>query len=289
MDLLLLYGLPVVYVLFLWWFSTGVILCLNRRIDAVRRWSMILTTGIAGIAGYAVYKGATDAGVGGAYHAFTAALVIWGWIEMSFVMGYVTGPRKTACPKTARGWSRAWFAFEAIAYHELALVVALGVISVLSTDAPNQMAFWTFGVLWLMRLSAKLNIFLGVPNFTDEFLPSRLVYLTTYFRVRQMNGLFPITVSLSTAAAVWLGIEAAAPGVTAFEASGLAFLTTLLALAVLEHWFMVLPLRDAALWQWALGASQHSDTHTKIDTPRTKPVTEPAFKAVRPASVPGST
>lgn len=289
MDPLLLFGLPIVYVLFLWWFSTGLILWLNRRSEAVRRWSMALSTGLAGMASYAVYEGATDTGLGGAYHAFTAALVIWGWIEMSFVMGFVTGPRRTACPKTARGWSRAWFAFEAIAYHELALAIALGAIAVLSTDAPNQMAFWTFGVLWLMRLSAKLNIFLGVPNFTDEFLPPRLVYLTTYFRVRQMNGLFPIAVSLSTAAAVWLAIEAAAPGVTAFEASGLVFLATLLALAVLEHWFMVLPLRDAALWQWALNASRTPETRVKTDAPRAKPTAEPAFKAVRPASLPGST
>jgi putative photosynthetic complex assembly protein 2 len=250
---------------------------------------MVATTGLAGLAAYAVYTGASDTGLGGAFHGFTAALVIWGWIEMSFVMGFVTGPRRTACPKTARGWSRAWFAFEAIAYHELALVLALGAIAALSMDAPNQMAFWTFAVLWLMRLSAKLNIFLGVPNFTDEFLPTRLVYLTSYFKVRQMNALFPVTVSLATAAAVWLGLEAAAPGATPFEAAGLTFLTTLLALAVLEHWFMVLPLRDAALWQWALNASQHTETHTDIDKTRAQPISEPAFKAARPVSVPGST
>ena len=26
-------------------------------------------------------------------------------------------------------------------------------------------------VLWVMRVSAKLNVFLGVPNLTEEFLP----------------------------------------------------------------------------------------------------------------------
>jgi putative photosynthetic complex assembly protein 2 len=274
-------------VLFIWWFSTGIILWLNRRSERVRRWSMAVTTVIAALAAYAVYEGATDTLLGGAYHAFTASLIIWGWIEMSFVMGFVTGPRRTACPKTARGWSRALFAFEAIAYHELALVIALAGIAVLSLDAPNQIAFWTVAVLWLMRLSAKLNIFLGVPNFTDEFLPPRLAYLNSYFRVRQMNGLFPIAVTLSTVGAVWLGIQAGAPGATAFEASGLTFLTTLLALAVLEHWFMVLPWRDAALWQWALNASKPAKSKAEIDhKARQKPVAEPAFKAVQPAAVP---
>ena len=37
-----------------------------------------------------------------------------------------------------------------------------------------------------------------------------------------------------------------------FEAVGLALVTALLALAILEHWFLVLPLPDAALWTWVL-------------------------------------
>jgi hypothetical protein len=36
-----------------------------------------------------------------------------------------------------------------------------------------------------------------------------------------------------------------------FLSVGLTLVTALLALAVLEHWFLVLPVPDEALWTWA--------------------------------------
>ena len=36
---------------------------------------------------------------------------------------------------------------------------------------PNQVATWTFALLWVMRLSAKFNLFLGVRNRGEEFGP----------------------------------------------------------------------------------------------------------------------
>jgi G3E family GTPase len=45
---------------------------------------------------------------------------------------------------------------------------------------------------------------------------------------------------------------ARAPGATAFAASGFTFLATMMALAILEHWFLVLPLPAAKLWHWGL-------------------------------------
>lgn len=44
------------------------------------------------------------------------------------------------------------------------------------------------------------------------------------------------------------------PGAEAFEATGLTLLTTLLVLAILEHWFLVLPLPFEVLWRWGLQA-----------------------------------
>jgi putative photosynthetic complex assembly protein 2 len=40
------------------------------------------------------------------------------------------------------------------------------------------------------------------------------------------------------------------------EATGFALLTSLSALALLEHWFMVIPLPDAKLWRWMLPAQK---------------------------------
>ena len=42
----------------------------------------------------------------------------------------------------------------------------------LTWGGANQVGTWTFLVLWVMRLSAKLNVFLGVPNLTER-VPAR--------------------------------------------------------------------------------------------------------------------
>ena len=39
-----------------------------------------------------------------AYAGFAAAIVIWGWHEMSFLMGAVAGPNRAECPPDATGW-----------------------------------------------------------------------------------------------------------------------------------------------------------------------------------------
>ena len=43
---------------------------------------------------------------------------------MSFLMGYVTGPRRSPCPDDAQGWRRFGLALQTVLYHELAIAVA---------------------------------------------------------------------------------------------------------------------------------------------------------------------
>ena len=61
-----------------------------------------------------------------------------------------------------------------------------------------------------------------------------------------MNLLFPVSVTLSTVAAVLLVQAAARRRGRRLRGRGFTFLATLMALAVLEHWFLVLPLPAAA-------------------------------------------
>jgi putative photosynthetic complex assembly protein 2 len=117
--------------------------------------------------------------------------------------------------------------------------------------APNQLGAWTFVALWLLRWSAKLNLFLGVPNLNDDWLPEHLRYLGSYIPRRPMNLLFPVSVTAATAVTGAL-ILGATEATTDFARAGLTLLATLLFLGLLEHWFLVLPLRDSALWSWAL-------------------------------------
>lgn len=249
---MLQYGLPVLYAMFVWWFGTGLILWLDRRPRHTHPWSLGGATVVLVIAVAALFVLRDDASVAGAYYGFTAGVAVWAWHEAAFLMGYVTGPRRQPLAAKAGPWRRFTQALGAILWHELAILATLVGLLVLTRGADNQVGTWTFAVLWIMRLSAKLNVFLGVPNMNDEFLPERLRYLESYFRVRSMNALFPLSVTLGTLAALLIGQNAADPAAGAFDVAAAVFLTTLIGLAVLEHWFLVLPLPDAALWRWAI-------------------------------------
>jgi putative photosynthetic complex assembly protein 2 len=109
-----------------------------------------------------------------------------------------------------------------------------------------------------MHQSARLNVFLGVSNLNAEFLPEHLAHIRSFFRSAPMNMLFPFSVTLSTIAAVLIGQQAWLNAADPFRCIGYALVTTMMVLAILEHWFLVLPLSAARLWnnlwQWSLGA-----------------------------------
>jgi len=78
---------PVAYVLFAWWFSTGVILYLVGLPRASHKWTMAATTLMLAIALMAIARSAQDAGHAAAYVGFTGALVVWAWQEVAFLLG----------------------------------------------------------------------------------------------------------------------------------------------------------------------------------------------------------
>jgi putative photosynthetic complex assembly protein 2 len=186
----------------------------------------------------------------GAYLAFVSALLVWSWQELTFLLGLVTGPNRGPCP-AVRGLWRAWHAFRAIAHHEFA-VLLLGLAVILPTwNAPNSVAAQTFVVLWAMRISAKLNLFLGVKNFYEAFLPVSLRYLLTYFSRRSINGFFPFSVLIASLFALGLWSDAlAAKG--PFEVAAASLVGTILVLAIIEHILLVVPFPPDSLWRWAL-------------------------------------
>ena len=243
---------PALFALFVWWFSTGVIIFLDGLPERTFKWSMIGASVVLGVSLFGLAQTATDISLTGAYLAFTFGLLAWGWLEISFLMGYVTGPRKEACPEDCQGIRHFWHGVEVVLWHELAIVATFCAILALTWASPNQVGLWTFVVLWLMRQSAKLNVFLGVRNLSEEFLPEKLAYLKRYLNKRPMNLLFPVSVTLSTVICVMLFDRAFAADASAFEATAFTFTAVMLALAILEHWFLVLPLPAARLWHWGL-------------------------------------
>ena len=72
------------------------------------------------------------------------------------------------------------YAVQTCLWHELAIVVAAVAIVWLTWGGANQVGAWTFLMLLGMKLSAKLNVFLGVRNLNEEFLPEHLSFLKSY-------------------------------------------------------------------------------------------------------------
>jgi putative photosynthetic complex assembly protein 2 len=237
---------PALYCLFVWWFSTGLIVFLNNLPPRTFRWSFGVGTVLAALSFYRLAAGSHDTSTAGIYAAFTYAVFVWGWHEMAFFMGFVTGPRRTACPPGAVGWRRFGLAVQACIDHELA-ILATGVAVLWATwGAPNQVGLWTFLALWGMRLSAKLNVFLGVRNLGEAFLPAHLAYLLSYMRRRPMNWLMPLSLVGGCLVTALLVRHAHA------STPGLVFVVTMLVLAVLEHAMLVAPVPFEALWGWWL-------------------------------------
>ena len=241
--------------LFLWWFSTGLLLWRVRAADnagpAAHRASVILFAPmlLAGVAGFAVSM--TQATVTGAYIAFLSALAIWGWIELAFLSGIITGPNTKPCPPGLPLGPRFLRAFGTIAWHEALLAATVLMMWAVTRDAANTFGLWTFALLFFARISAKLNLFFGVPRINTGLLPRPLSHLASHFRTAPMNWVFPISITaLSFAAACWMERAVAAPTDGAFI--GHILLAALTLLALLEHWFMVLPLPDAKLWTWMI-------------------------------------
>ncbi len=190
--------------------------------------------------------------VAGAYCGFTCALLVWAWQEIGFLLGYVTGSRRTPCPPDCRGVRKAFYAFQTIFHHELALI-ALGIAVAIATwGGSNLVGLWTFLILWAMRQSAKLNVFLGVLNLNEKFLPVHLQYMHSYFTKRAMNPLLPISILLACLVALPLWQHAFAANASAYQIASSTILATLLSLAILEHIMMVLPFSTDGLWKWGL-------------------------------------
>ncbi|MEN9317092.1 MAG: hypothetical protein RIS35_3485 [Pseudomonadota bacterium] len=251
------YAWPPVIALLVWWLGTGIVMLLDGLPRGTFRLSLPLSTLLALGALVCIRHSAEDTTATGAYAGFICAVLVWGWHELAFLTGWITGPRRQACSVPGHGPTRFREAVQAILWHELAIIAMTLLIVALTWSSANQVAAWTFTLLWVMRLSAKLNLFLGVRNHGEEFLPPRLAYLGSYFRHRRMNALLPLSL-LAGIAVTALLIDAALQTGSAGLRTGWLLLASLLSLALLEHLMMVLPLSPALLWRWALRTSPGS-------------------------------
>jgi putative photosynthetic complex assembly protein 2 len=249
----------IVVTLTVWWAATGLLFYLNRQSEQTFPRALLAGMFVVGCAVAGIEASASIPGVGGVYIAFAGAIVLWGWLEMAHLMGYLTGPVSEPCPPDLEGWPRFVRAISVGLYHELAIIAAGSLLIVAAALAGNgvTVAAWAFATLWFMRWSAKLNLYLGVANHLDlELMPERLRYMASYMGKRSMNFLFPISVSLGSLLVIYHGWNAASMPSESAGHTAAVLLATLSGLGVLEHWFLVLPFKDSMLWRWLVGTAE---------------------------------
>jgi hypothetical protein len=85
-------------------------------------------------------------------------------------------------------------------------------------------------------------------------MPDAVQFLKTYFARKPVSAFFPLSVTLATAVLVVMIQRIVEVATTPFEVVGLTLVSTLFALGVVEHWFMLLPLPAITLWSWGMRA-----------------------------------
>jgi len=245
------HGAPLILTLALWWGSTAVIARLIGHTPHTYPRLLLLAT-LFGFAGLLLLVGLRDTTSGAAaVGALIGAIAVWGWIEVTFLTGKVTGPPPGHSADDEGLFWRAGRAFTAILWHEILIALTVAVAAVFLLGRENDLALLVLLLLWLMRSSAKLNLFLGVRNLGEGFFPPHLRHLLDFMRHRAMNALMPISLLAGTAIAWHFGV-ASLSAASAYEATASTILSTLAALAVFEHLLMVLPLPAETLWRWSL-------------------------------------
>jgi putative photosynthetic complex assembly protein 2 len=212
------------------------------------------TTVLFGFSLWGLAATRNDGSLEGVYLAFTFGVLAWAWQEVSFYTGFVTGSRKQPCKEGCSGWEHFIHAVQTSLYHELAIIASALVVWWITRGGVNQVGKWTFLIMWWMHQSAKLNVFFGVRNLNEEFLPEHLRYLKSFFTKKGMNPFFPISVTVSTLITAALVEACVHHATTTAELAGLTFLIALMALAILEHWLLVVPVNAGKLWHSGLAS-----------------------------------
>ena len=240
----------ILFTVLLWWASTAALLYLNHLPRHTYPRSAGVLVALAIMAFGSLGSVSEQHEVRFAYLGFIQGLLLWAALESTYLMGMLTGPHATPCPRDASRRERFRLAIGTSLYHELA-VIAVGMSTwMICYGATNRVAWWTFMTLWFMRWSTKLNIFLGVRNINLEWFPEHLRYLDSYVTHRPMNLLFPFSVGIAGSVGLHV-ISRIAETESPFMSTSLSLVLTILLLGLLEHIFLVLPIKDSVLWDWA--------------------------------------
>ena len=186
--------------------------------------------------------------------------------ELTFYLGYVTGPRREASPPGLTGWRLWMHALGASLYHEISILLTFAAMLLMGAGSDNQMALYTFVLIWVMHESARINVLGGVRNVNAEWLPTHLDFLRSFLRQAPLTTLFCISTGLiALLFVVQFDLIFALP-FEGFHRSMMVMLTTLTGLALLEHICLVVPVPLTLLWR-IFGAPSPEPSDTADSSP----------------------
>jgi putative photosynthetic complex assembly protein 2 len=260
---------PALFALLCWWFGTGAILWLVRRPSAGFRRSLALCSAVLVLSLWTTQLSMQAQTVGNAYLGFASVIAMWAWHEVAFLTGWLTGTRRVPLQSGVRGWPRFKQSLQVLIWHELALLFNFGLLLWMQQGQPSHVALCTFAVLWCMRASAKLNLFFGVPEVGEQYLPKHLAYLGSYFKKGRLSVFFYLSVTASCALWAWIVWQGVSGRVGV--STGWVLLASLLGLAIVEHLMMAFPTPMQKLWGWAMSLTPSSDRPAAAVVPTAVP------------------
>ena len=254
-----------VFAVFCWWLGTGAILWLVRLPVSTFRWSMFFLSFLLGLSLWTSAISMRSHSVLNAYIGFVSVIAMWSWHEMAFLTGWLTGPRRVVLGTGLNLRQRFVQSAQVLLHHELALLFNFGLLVAMQQGYPNHMALCTFALLWCMRLSAKLNLFFGVPFVGEQYLPLHLRYIGSYFKQAPITWCFYLTMGVSCVTWGWMVWEVQS-GLVLVNAAWV-LLSSLLGLAIIEHLLMVFALPLQRLWGWAMVRSPYRRESSAAELP----------------------
>ncbi len=227
------WGMAMLVVIGFWWLATGVLFAAQRdpftRVAALVSATALLAVGVWLIVATREVRTPRSARL-----AFLGGSLLWLWSAAVFYGGWLVGGAPAAVTPPG-GFALALDAMRATAHAELAGITLLALSAWLVRRSPNRTAFWAFLLYWLAHQVARLNLFLGVPNPGERFLPDHLAFLARYFGPPVITPVLIITIIVFTVATVLLVRRARSAAATPFVRHGSALLALLAGLVVFEH------------------------------------------------------
>lgn len=231
--------IAICFAIVLWWVSTGLIIVLYRQ----PRWTYDATFGLLSIimAGSAALMVLVrdDTSTRAVYLSFSAGTLIWGWNLASYYTGFITGP-KIPLPERLNSKQRFRYAVLTSVYHESLSCVLVVISCILIPISQNPTGPITIVLFYVLHQLAKLTIFFGALNFSGEWLPDHLKYITVFFGPARLHWFFVLAVAIAAMCATW-AITQALAATQPHQQVGAAFWALLASAGLLEIIVLMIP------------------------------------------------